>query len=73
MRERYVRPPLVADEPREGRVAASRLRAAALAAIAVAVVALIAVLIAVLVARHVGGAGDNPGIDRSPTVTASTR
>jgi hypothetical protein len=69
MRERYVRPPLVADEPREGRVAASRLRAAALAAIAVAVVA----LIAVLVARHVGGAGDNPGIDRSPTVTASTR
>jgi hypothetical protein len=69
MRERYVRPPLVADEPREGRVAASRLTPALLAVIAVAVAA----LIALLVAGHVGGGGDNPGIDRSPTVTASTR
>jgi hypothetical protein len=66
MRERYVRPPLVADEPREGRVAAARLT---LAVVAVA----IAALIVLLVARSVGGGGDNPGIDRSPTATSSTR
>jgi hypothetical protein len=73
MRERYVRPPLVAVEPRLRRVAVSRrgtrLRAAALTVVAGAVV----VVLALLVATRLGGGGENPGVDRSPSRHPSTQ
>jgi len=68
MRERYVRPPLVADEPRDGRVAASRPLVWALTAVALAAV----VVVAVVLAGRVGGAGEQPGIDRTTPPTPST-
>jgi hypothetical protein len=66
MRERYVRPPLVAPEPREQRVAA---RPVTWTLTLLAVVAV--VVLALVVAGRLGGSDEDPGIDRSPSPTAT--
>ena len=66
MGERYVRPPLVAGEQQPRRAAVARLGSWAAVVLTVAVLAVLAALLA----AHLGG-GEDPGITRSPTPTAT--